>query len=84
MSGYCQITLQQIKAFMRHISKNNSFAKLIFVCKRVKMASTVDFTPLQNEEETNTLEDTTSNSNAQRGKKNTIFGLFLIIRQYYI
>ena len=51
MSGYCQITLQQIKAFMRHISKNNSFAKLIFVCKRVKMASTVDFTPLQNKEE---------------------------------
>ena len=47
------------------------------------MASTVDFTPLQNEEETNTLEDTTSNSDAQRGKKNTIFGLFLIIRQYY-
>ena len=35
--------------------------------KRVKMASTVDFTPLQNEEETNTLEDTPSNSNAQRG-----------------
>ena len=53
---------------MSHISKNNQCAKLIFVCKRVKMASTVDFTPLQNEEENNTLEETTSNRNAQRGK----------------
>ena len=32
------------------------------------MASTVDFTPLQNEEEANVMEDTNSNSNAQRGK----------------
>ena len=44
------------------------------------MASTVDFTPLQNEEETNMLGDTTSNSNAQRGKKNWIFYLFITIR----